>query len=49
VVHDRAAMQKDDVIGLSLQGVLFNDMTYRIGRLKEEFTGGPIGRLDYHN
>jgi tyrosine-protein kinase Etk/Wzc len=35
--------------GLSLQGVLFNDMTYRIGRLKEEFRGGPIGRLDYHN
>ena len=33
--------------GLSLQGVLFNDMTYRIGRLKEEFKGGPIGRLDY--
>jgi tyrosine-protein kinase Etk/Wzc len=33
--------------GLSPQGVLFNDMTSRFGRLKEEFTGAPIGRLNY--
>jgi len=35
--------------GLSPQGVLFNDMTSRIGRLKEEYRDGPIGRLDYAN
>ena len=35
--------------GLSPQGVLFNDMTSRFGRLKEEFTGAPIGRLNYYD
>jgi tyrosine-protein kinase Etk/Wzc len=35
--------------GLSPQGVLFNDMTSRIGRVKEEYRDAPIGRLDYSN
>lgn len=35
--------------GLSPQGVLFNDMTSRTGRLKDEYRDGTIGSLDYAN
>ncbi len=33
--------------GLSPQGVLFNNISYRIGRSRSPFHGGPVGQLKY--